>query len=346
MFSLFHNNVVIKETKGDKMLGEKKKQLGITDLQSERSEAKLSQHFLFQVDDIIDWEPMTSRIKSLYRDNVGRPSYPLDIMIKILLLQKWYNMSDPETEFAIMDRWVFRRFLELSSMGEVPDETTICRFRNKLVENDLIESIFDEINRQLEKQDYIVEDGSAAIDATLIKAHHRQPRKGEPGKDPDAAYTSRNNKPFYGYKGHIINDLFSGAIIRAAFTPANVHDSSVFDELIPPRSKAVFGDKAYGSKKRKQEMRANGVFYGILDKAHRNRPLSKSQKKRNKKKSKVRYAVERPFAHMKGWFKRRQTRYRGLAKNRADFITFCGAYNIRIIIGNINRQQGSKVYSY
>src|SRR5690625_7291281 len=85
----------------------------------------------------------------------------------------------------------------------------------------------------------------------------------------------------------------------SCLTPASPHDSTVLEDLVSEDERSLFGDKAYSRESLKQIARENGWYYGILDKAKRNAPLSHAQKKRNRKLNRVRAAVEHPFAWMK-----------------------------------------------
>src|SRR4030042_754106 len=117
------------------MLGKQSGQKGFGDLEAT---SRLSDsHFLRKIDSQINWQPFEKLMESLYHPTQGRPSHPPVMMFKALLLQQWYNLSDPGLEEAICDRLSFRRFLGLSFSDPVPDETRICRFRNLLAEKDL-----------------------------------------------------------------------------------------------------------------------------------------------------------------------------------------------------------------
>jgi IS5 family transposase len=117
-------------------------------------------------------------------------------MIKALLLQQWYGLSDPGLEEALLDRVSFRRFCGLSLEEATPDETTLCRFRLALAQAGLGEALFTEISRQLETAGYLVKAGTL-IDASLVEAAVRRPRDGSTPKgqesrsahDPDANWT-------------------------------------------------------------------------------------------------------------------------------------------------------------
>lgn len=54
-------------------------------------------------------------------------------MLRMYLLQIWFNLSDPATEDAIYDSYAMRKFTGIEFMTEsVPDETTLCKFRHLL----------------------------------------------------------------------------------------------------------------------------------------------------------------------------------------------------------------------
>src|SRR5580704_9589323 len=98
----------------------------------------------------------------------GRPGYPVLVLYRALLLQSLYGLSDAELEEALGDRLSFRRFVGLSLEDEVPDHTTICRFRNRLIEAGLLDKLFAELDRQLEAAGVILRRGTM-LDATLIE---------------------------------------------------------------------------------------------------------------------------------------------------------------------------------
>lgn len=93
-------------------------------------------------------------------------------MFKILLLQRWYNLSDPGVEQALLDRLSFIRFMEFSIEDDVPDETTICRFCNGLIRLNVLGKLLDMINSQLEAQGLLVREG-AVVDASVVESQRR-----------------------------------------------------------------------------------------------------------------------------------------------------------------------------
>jgi IS5 family transposase len=108
-------------------------------------------------------------------------------MFKILLLQQWYGLSDQETEFALRDRISFSRFTGIALAESVPDHTTICRFRNLLVEKSVLKPLLDEVNNQFEKQGKLVKKG-VAVDASIVASAAR------PRKQVDIEYVSQDRE--------------------------------------------------------------------------------------------------------------------------------------------------------
>ncbi len=307
------------------MLGRENGQYSFGDMQA--ASRINEKHFILRIDREIDWKRISGKLEVLYDPRKGRPSFPPLVMLKTLLLQQWYNLSDPEAEESVSDRLSFQKFLGLSMSDSVPDETTICRFRNRLVEHGLYEKVFEDINRQLEKKGLIIKQGSI-VDASLVKSHYR-PSKSEETKDADAAWTVKQDKPHYGYKAHVSVDVGSELIRKAEITPAHVHDSQVFEELVVGDEYAVYADKGYSGEERREYLEARGIYCGIMEKAKRGRRLDMWQGKRNKRISKVRGAVERCFGVLKAHYGYVRVKYGGLKRNRCQLYLLASAVNLK-----------------
>jgi IS5 family transposase len=257
----------------------------------------------------------------------GRKTFDLLVIVKCFILQTIYNLSDPRLEEEIADRRSFQIFLDLNSNDSIPDETTICRYREMFARLGLDKRLFNEFNKQLKSLNLIVGKGTI-VDATIKQAQATSGSK----RDNDADFTKKRGKTYYGYKGHIAIDEESEVIKTVEFTKASIHDSSVFDQLVDYSEQAVFGDKGYANKTRRKKLEANGVFDGILAKGYRNKPLSKSEKRFNKLLSTVRNKVERPFAYMKRVLQYGRCSYYDLKRNKFEFIMGALVYNIRKLI--------------
>ena len=134
--------------------------------------------FLKELDSIINFEKLRPILNKngVAKSNVaGAPAYDNVLMFKVLLLQKYYNLSDQATEDALYVNLLYIRFVGLSLEDSVPDESTICRFRNSLLKNRLYDKLFDSVNKQLESKNFIAKTGkSVLVDASLIKSDNTQ----------------------------------------------------------------------------------------------------------------------------------------------------------------------------
>ncbi len=130
---------------------------------------KVKQTFFSQINTVIDWSPIRAIIEVAYTkgyNSTGRPCYDSLVLFKIELLRTRYGLSDGEVEDQVNDRLSFSRFAGLGMEDTAPDSTTVCRFRNVLVETDLYDTLLDEFNRQLEVKGVIVKHG-AIVDASI-----------------------------------------------------------------------------------------------------------------------------------------------------------------------------------
>jgi len=307
-------------------------------IEDKRKKSRISAK-LEKINKIVNWDDILSIVGVVDRTDRrtgGAPHKDLLVKVKMLFLQYLYNLSDPELEDQVNDRLSFQNFVGVSFTTTIPDYTTIWRFRERLIENKLNDQLFDTILACLESHKLLLKKGTI-IDATIIDSVSRplSDRKREALKetpssqiDSDAGSTMKRKKYYFGYKGHIGTDIGSNLIRKRDFSSAKPHDSQYKDTLLSGDEKAVFGDSAYGSKEEKQKYRKEGVYYGLLDKATRSKKLSASQKKRNKKKSKIRSAVEHPFAYMKERLNYRKAMAKTMERNRFSFDMNCILYNI------------------
>ena len=282
----------------------------------------------------IDWLPLERLVSGLYGRGEGRPSYPPLVMVKALLVQQWYGVSDPRLEFLLKDSLSMRRFVGLGAQDGTPDHSTISRFRAELAKHELDRELFDAVVRQLDARGLVLRKGTI-IDATIVEAAVSRPSMKEgkgarSKKDPDARWTRKYGRSHFGYKGHVGMDRDSGIIRTKTFTGASVGDSGQAEALIVGDEKAVYADRGYENKKRRRKLRADGIKDRIMHRADKHRPvLSPMKRLRNKLISKVRCQVERVFAVFKQHWGYRRVRYVGLRRNEAHFNLLCLAFNIQ-----------------
>jgi len=288
---------------------------------------------LDRVSALADWSGFERALAGLREDGPGRPGYRPLLLFKALLLQAWYGLSDSELEFRLGDSLAFGRFVGLSLEDEVPDHTTLCRFRNRLVGARLLEKLFDELDRQLEAAGLVLKQGTM-LDATLIETQAvSKPPKGELSKvDPDARLTARKGKPgtSFGYKAHVGVDQGSGLIRAVITTAANVNDTVPADDLIRGDEKIVWADSAYHTHRRQAELKARGIKPRLARRPNRHhRELPPRLKRYNNLIARRRAAVETTFATWKRRMGLVAIRYIGLTKAAAQVRLVAMAFNLR-----------------
>jgi len=288
---------------------------------------------LERLSELVKWYRFEKLLKGL-RDEAGpgRPGYRPLVLFKALLLQALYGLSDVELEEALGDRLSFRRFVGLGLEEDVPDSTTLCRFRNLLTQEAKLEKLFAELDRQLELAGVILKRGTM-LDATLIETGAASPPKGEEAPvDPDAAFARRSGKPgsTYGYKAHVGVDEGSGIIRSVITTPANVNDTVPADQLIRGDERAVWADAAYHTHERERRLKAGGVKPRLMRRPNKHHPKLPARLARyNRLISRRRAAVETTFATFKRRMGLTSIRYLGLAKASSQVLLAAMAFNMR-----------------
>lgn len=290
---------------------------------------------LEKMEALINWEKLRYRInKVVDRCNEGRPAYDVIKMFKVLVLQQIYDLSDPQAEEMLYDRISFRRFCGFALEDNLPDETTICRFRALL--QGKTESLLSLVNEELSKKGIAI-GGGRIIDATLIQSKAKPPCGGEVSEqDPQAGWTKKQGKFTYGYKMHACVDDENGLITSQITTSADVHDSQVFEQLLWDADGAVYADKAYDSEKNRNFLKENGLKDCLLYKGKKGKKTPNWQTQFNKINGKVRSGVERTFAHIKTKMNRRIARYCGWDKNQVHNDLIAIGYNIWRCSGLVN----------
>jgi IS5 family transposase len=297
-----------------------------------------SNRSLEQLSTLAKWYRFEKLIGHLRREEtLGRPGWSPLLLFKALLLQSLYGLSDRELEEALRDRLSFRRFIGVSLDSAVPDHTVLNRFRNELVAAGLLEKLFGELDRQLEKAGMILKRGTM-LDATLIQTAAARPpmgggddEEGEEAVDPDAAFTRRAGKAgsHYGYKAHVGVDEGSGLIRSVLTTPANVNDTVPADLLIRWDEKAVLGDAAYHTRAREKALRERGIKARLCRRPNKHHPELPARLKRyNRLIARRRAAVETTFATLKRRMGLTVIRYAGLAKASGQVLMAAIAFNL------------------
>jgi transposase, IS5 family len=288
------------------------------------------EQFLAEMEQVVPWARLCALIEPYYPKGSaagGRPPLPLERMFRIYCLQQWYNLSDPGAEEALYDSITMRRFAGVSTDADViPDETSILNFRRLLEKHKLTERLLTEINTHLCERGLVVGKGTI-VDASIINAPSSTKNK-KNKRDPQMHQTKKGKQWYFGMKVHIGADTDSGVVHTVQGTPANVADVNMLGELLHGGEESLHGDSAYHSKALKAQAEASGLQFNVNQRASRNRPLTKAQRARNRRLSRVRATVEHPFLVVKHLWGHAKVRYRGIKKNLAQMYTLFALANV------------------
>ena len=201
---------------------------------------------LRNIADRIDFSRIRTILSDLYENDTekgGRPNYDPVLMVKILLLQQWYNLSDPQIEREIGDRISFMNFLGYPD--KLPDRNTIWYFRERLSKTGKDRLVFNDIRDQIMTKRIRIKPGTMQ-DASFIESDRGEygKQRGENAntrRSRDGTSATKNNEHHFGYKAHTLVDEIK-IIEKLSVTPANVHDSQI-DLSIP--GIICYRDKGY-----------------------------------------------------------------------------------------------------
>jgi len=296
--------------------------------------------FLGIMNDSIPWDEWVAYIVPYYpKGERGRPPMGIEKMLRMYLLQCWFNLSDEGLEDAIYDSYAMRTFMGVNFFDEqVPDATTLLNFRHLLEKHNIGKVFFDAINRALAERGHMMRGGSI-VDATLISAPSSTKNE-KKERDPEMRQTKKGNEWRFGMKCHVGVDAGSGYAHSLATTAANVHDITVAPQLIREDDEVVYGDSGYIGIEKREEVRASPHLstkeYRINLRRQSVQRMPEGhidwEKEIERRKSSVRSKVEHPFLIIKRYFGFAKTVYRGLAKNTHRLHTLFASANLLMCI--------------
>lgn len=326
---------------------------GIFDEQNRYLKLDKNKDPLVVLNQIINWESFRGLIDLAIDRKAGtkggRPYYDNILMFKILILQRYYNLSDEQIEFQLLDRISFMRFLGLTIADDVPDAKTIWSFRDTLVQKQCMASLFNQFGQRLKEIGFIANEGKI-LDASFVQVpiqrnspeENKQVKqkqvpeawKEKPSKlaqkDTDAQWTKKHGRLYYGYKNHIKADAKSKLIENFTVTDASVHDSQVMYDLLEDSDSGqqLHADCAYSSAETTENIAFLEIDNQIHEKAQKGKPLTDAQKQSNKEKSRVRARVEHVFGFVANSMNGSFIRSIGIARAQANICMINLTYNI------------------
>jgi transposase, IS5 family len=259
--------------------------------------AKQEKSRLSQISHMIDWNPFRQILEEMYdnkSEKGGRPNCDVIMMFKILILQKWYGLSDLEVERQMADRISFMAFLGFPD--PFPDSRTIWLFKQRMAETGKDKMIWAELQNQLDAMGLHVKHGTMQ-DATFIEADPGSPKKprGDGAKtrrSRDGTWAKKGNESHFGYKLHQKTDIGYCLIREIETTTASLHDSQID---LSTKDEIVLRDRGYFGAE------AKGIDF-TMKRRTTEKPLEELDKERNRLISRLRSPGERPHAVIKRVF--------------------------------------------
>jgi len=329
----------------------------------EQRQAKLLDYVgaLAGIDELFDFEAMAAKLDevcpSADRSKGGRPPYATQVLVRMVVLQGLYKLSDEQCEYQVLDRMSFQRFCRLDGSLSVPDARTLWRFKQRLADKGLGgQAIFEEVGRELQRRGYIAR-GGQMVDATIVQApithvtsqEHEVINRGDKPEgwskkrvahtDLDARWTIKHGKAYYGYKLHANADAKYKLIRRIQVTPANADDGHQLKHVLDKNNTRAWmlADRGYDSAANRELLDEHALQDGIARRAKPGQSARKRLEQRNRTISTVRSRVEHVFAGL-AQQGRKVVRAVTLARNSLAMHIKCAVYNARRLVW-LERQQ-------
>ena len=316
------------------------KQISLSESGYERKTKRTrKREFLDEMNLVVPWAELVSLIAPhapAPGAKGGRPAFGVETMLRIHFLQQWFNLSDPAMEEALYDTPMFREFAGLD-MGEqnLPDESTVLRFRHLLETNNLSLQMLATVNATLTAKGLMLKSGTV-VDATLIAAPSST-KNSSGQRDPQMHQTKKGNQWHFGMKAHIGVDADSGLVHTVVGTAANVNDVTQASGLVHGEEADVFADAGYQGVSKREETQDIDANWHVAMRPGKRRALDKATPmgavldKLEHVKASIRAKVEHPFRVIKRQFGHVKVRYRGLAKNTAQLHTLFALSNLWMV---------------
>ncbi len=308
---------------------------------------------LMKVCALLDWASFREHLSGLYKREASKAGgqEPFDVLMmwKAVLLGQWHSLSDPKLEEALRVRIDFMHFCGLTLSDDVPDETTLCRFRNRLIATRKLDKLLACVNAQLQAHGLMIKGTTAAVlDATLVQSAARPKQSitletdaqgeaithedgSQPGvvctekhsADSDATWLKKGKKSHFGYRSYVTVDAQDGYVRGVHTAPANESEVSHLERALDAAHitpNRLYADKGYASAANRRTLRQRKIKSALMHKAQRNTPLTARQKQANQLISRRRYIVEQCFGTAKRLFGMARASYLGTHKVNAQVI--------------------------
>jgi IS5 family transposase len=299
------------------------------------------ENFLNSMNTIIPWSQWVEMVRPHYpKGDRGRKPREIETMLRMYLLQNWFNLSDEGIEDAIYDSYAIRTFMGIDFLKEqAPDATTLLHFRHLIEDNGIAKLIFDDVRDRLDKAGLLMH-GGTVVDATIVAApSSTKNQSGE--RDPEMHQTKKGNEWHFGMKIHSGVDAGSGYVHTITATSANEHDITETAKLVREDDAVVYGDSGYLGIEKREDIKSDNnlrqVDFRINKRPSQNQITAYYKgtnwdKQIENRKSSTRCKVEHPYLIVKRQFGYSKVSYRGIAKNLNRFFMLFASANLVMCI--------------
>ena len=299
------------------------------------------ERFLGDMERIIPWRDVLAVIEPHYpKGGRGRPPVGVERMLRMLLIQQWYNLSDEGVEDEVTESQSVREFVGIDLSREAaPDATTLLQFRHLLEEKELTKPVFEAINARLAAEGLMMRESTIA-DATILAAPPSVKNEAK-ARDPEMHQTKKGNQWHFGMKAHIGVDAESGLVHTVVGTAANVADITQTAEVLHGEEKTVYLDAGYTGVEKREELKDRDIDWVVAKKPGKRKAIPQDGKlgqllrRLESVKASIRSKVEHPFHIVKNLFGYRKVRYRDLKKNTAQLHLLFALANLVIAKGRL-----------
>ena len=291
--------------------------------------------FLDRLEEACPWEAWAAEVEAARaaaaeeagRDRrMGRPETDARVMLRMYAVQTCWTLSDEGTEVAVWDSTALRAFVGVAP-DEVPDATSLCRFRRLLETCSLGGRMLDLVNEALAARGLQVGAGSI-VDATFVESPSST-KNASGSRDPDAHQAKKGQNWHFGYKLGVGVDAQTGVPHSVRVDAANVHDLDQLPDLVRPGDGECWPGAGYVGVQARPEVAGDPGLASVgWHVARRRGSVAEADLAEEASKAAVRSAAGHVFHVVKDVFGLSRTRLKGrdkVAQQAAAAVAFAAA---------------------
>ena len=269
--------------------------------------------------------------------SMGRPPVPAETMLRMYAVQVCFDLSDEGCEEQVWDSTEFRSFVGVAP-SEVPDATSLCRFRRLLESCSFGARMLDLVNESLAADGLEVSPGSV-VDATFVESPSST-KNASGRRDPDAHQAKKGQNWHFGYKLGVGSDARTGVPHSVRVDAANVSDLGQLPGLVRPADGEAWLDAGYTGVAKRPEVEGDPHLSEVeWHVAKRRSTVGEADLAEEAAKSSVRCGSEHVFHVVKDTFGIRKVRLKGREKV-TQLLTAAVAFSAALIGARGRRPDG------